>query len=68
MLARVQGAQHKGFNVGVSAAPQAGFEVELKVAVILRYFNHVTKSPAAQWSAAEVGVENYAGCIDDWAK
>ena len=54
--------------MGVPAAPQAVFEVELKVAIILRYFNHVTKSPAAEWGAAEVGVENYAGCIDNWAK
>jgi hypothetical protein len=30
--------------VGVPATPQAVFEVELKVAIILRYFNHVTKS------------------------
>jgi len=35
--------------VGVSAAPQAAFEVELKVAIILSDLNHVTKSLAAQW-------------------
>jgi hypothetical protein len=54
--------------VHISAASQSGVKVKFEIAIIPRNLDHMTKGRFAQWSAAEIGVQNDAGGIDHRAK
>jgi len=54
--------------VDVTLTALAGFEIEFEVRVVVGDFGDVGEGGFAQWCAAEVGMEDYAGGVNDGAE